>query len=280
MSSRKNTVNPYLPEKVILIERHDFTENCTLYIFEKEEPFHFEPGQFVSLTVPGAGEAPFSICSAPSEDGKFELCIKKMGRVTEYLHRTGNPGMTFGIRGPFGRGFPLKEMEGSDLLFVGGGIGYAPLRSVMLAALSKREKFGNIHFLYGVNSPWEMIFKEEVETLSRNGLVNFCVSTVEGSFEGSPFSWGRGFVTDFISSVDIDPERTYAMLVGPPVMYRTAVEKLFARGVKEENIFLSLERRMECGIGKCGHCAIGYRYTCLDGPVFPYYEAITLHEAI
>lgn len=274
--------NPYVPRKAVLLSRKELSPTCTLYRFRGEGggPFSFTPGQFLLLTVPGVGEAPFSISSAPSEDGTFEFCIKRVGRVTDHLHRSAREGDVFGIRGPYGRGFPVEEMKGKDVLFIAGGIGYAPLRSVLLHLLKERESVGQISFLYGVNTPVELIFRDEVREQAEAGTVHYWISLMEGDLDDFPAPWSRGLVTDFIPRVPADPENAIALLVGPPVMYRTAVEKLFEKGFREENIFLSLERRMECGIGKCGHCAIGYRYTCVHGPVFPYFEAITLTEAI
>jgi sulfite reductase subunit B len=235
------------------------------------------PGQFVELSVLGIGEAPFSISSSPSRsNGTFELCIRRAGLVTQALHAL-KAGDMVGVRGPFGRGLPLQRFQGKDLLILPGGLGLAPLRSLINQVLDNRCDFGRLIILYGARNPSELLFKDELAAWQARGDVEVLVTV-----DHADHSWHGhvGVITTLIPKVSIDAQNTIALTVGPPVMYRFVLIELLAKGICEANIWLSLERRMKCGLGKCGHCQINHLYTCIDGPCFPYTQIKRVEEAL
>ncbi len=248
---------------------------------DEREGFCFQPGQFVMLEAPGIGEAPFSISSSPIRHGDLELCIRAVGRMTHFLDRMGR-GAIVGISGPFGTNFPVEKMEGEDILLIAGGLGIAPLRSPLLAVLENRSRYQRVDILYGARSPSELLFVYEYAVWRQFGVgLDIIVDQAE---EGWPGPVGRltellqqriagGVAADF-------KQRTSAIVCGPPVVFRFVCDLLIQAGVPMEKIFVSLERRMHCGRGKCCRCNIGSTYTCLDGPVFDYWSVLNLKEAI
>ena len=235
------------------------------------------PGQFVELSIIGTGEAPISICSSPSRRGFIELCVRRVGRVTDALYRLSMNELV-GIRGPYGNGFPVDQMEGHDLLIIAGGLGMAPLRSLLWYALDYRERFGKVTLMCGARSPAEMLFRDELSSLTEVDALTTLLA-VDRDPEGT---WKHhvGLLPELFTKTDIDASRTYAAVVGPPVVYRFVLRELLARNFSKDRILMSLERRMKCGVGKCGHCSIGYKYTCIHGPVFTYWDAINLPEVV
>lgn len=235
------------------------------------------PGQFVELSVIGTGEAPISLASSPTRQGVLELCVRRAGRVTSALYSVPTNGLV-GIRGPYGNGFPVEQMEGHDLLIVAGGLGMAPLRSLLWYALDKRERFGAITLMYGARTPGEMLFRDELVSLADVDSLDTLL-TVDRDPEGT---WKHrvGLLPALFAKVELDAHRTYAAVVGPPVVYKFVLRELLARDFPKDRILMSLERRMKCGIGKCGHCGVGYKYTCIHGPVFTYWDAINLPELV
>ena len=268
----------YLPRSAELIEVETLTEKDRLFRLQLEdgEVLNHNPGQFVEVSVLGIGEAPISIASSPTRSPIFELGVRVVGSVTQALHRL-QPGNTLGIRGPFGNGFTIPELEGRDLLFVAGGIGLCPLRSMIQYAIDKRHQFGKVILLYGCRQPAEQLFHQEIRAWrERDDIVllesvDRCPSDI--AWEGSV-----GVITTLFPSLDIEAERTTALVVGPPVMYRYVVTECLKKGMAKENILLSLERRMKCGMGFCGHCQIDNTYVCLEGPVFSYAKLAELNE--
>jgi NAD(P)H-flavin reductase len=239
--------------------------------------FRHRPGQFVMLSVPGAGEAPISISSSPTRPGVIELCVRRAGRVTDALYRLKTNDVV-GIRGPYGNGFPVEDMTGDDLVLVAGGLGMAPLRSLLWYALDNRDRFGAVTLLYGAKTPGDMLFREELVSLvDRTDLI--CLLTVDRDPAGD---WRNhvGLLPSLFDHVRIDPAATYAAVCGPPIVYRFVLERLLVLGFTKDRILMSLERRMKCGVGKCGHCSVGYKYTCIHGPIFTYWDAINLPEMI
>ncbi len=229
------------------------------------------------LSVIGTGEAPFSISSSPTRPGIIELCVRRIGRVTDALFDL-PPNSLVGIRGPYGNGFPIEHLEGNDLLLVAGGLGVAPLRSLLWYALDNRSKFKNVILMYGAKNPDDMLFKYELLNLIDRADVK-CLLTVDRDTSGI---WKAyiGVVTKLFEHVDINPAQTYSAICGPEIMFKFVLEKLLQRNFSKGRILMSLERNMQCGVGKCGHCMIGYKYTCLDGPIFNYWDAINLPEMI
>jgi NAD(P)H-flavin reductase len=276
------TQNPYQPHMARIVRIYKMVENNHLFTLrflddQLAASFRHKPGQFVMLSVPGAGEAPISISSSPSRPGVLEFCIRRVGRVTNALYRMQTNDVV-GIRGPYGNGFPIQDIIGHDLLFAAGGLGMAPLRSLVWYALDNRDKFNRITLMCGSKSPADMLFREELVSLvDRTDMT--CLLTVDRDPTGN---WKNhiGLLPKLFDTAPIDPARTYAAVCGPPVVYRLVLQRLLDLGLPKDHILMSLERRMKCGIGKCGHCNVGYKYTCLDGPIFTYWDALNLPEMI
>jgi sulfhydrogenase subunit gamma (sulfur reductase) len=274
--------NPYQPHLARITRIYRMGEGDHLFTLRfvedaVAEDFRHRPGQFVMLSVPGTGEAPISISSSPTRPGVLELCVRRVGRVTAALHRLGTNDLV-GIRGPYGNGFPVQDIEGSDLILVAGGLGMAPLRSLLWYALDRRDSFGRLTLMYGSKMPDGMLFRDELVSLvDRTDL--HCLLTVDTDPTGT---WGNhvGVLPKLFDHVRADPAHTYAAVCGPPVVYQYVLKRLLALGFSKDHILMSLERRMKCGVGKCGHCSIGYKYTCLHGPIFTYWDALNLPEMI
>jgi len=281
-SSATETGNIYQPSLARIVRVLPQIEDHRLFQLRFEDPeirrsFTYRPGQFVELSVIGTGEAPISISSPPTRPGVIELCVRKIGRVTEALFRLPLNSLV-GVRGPYGNGFPLEEMENDSLLLIAGGLGMAPLRSLLWYALDNRSQFKDMVLMFGAKVPEEMLFKYElVSLLDRTDMK--CLLTVDKDEQGT---WPAqvGVVTRLFDLFELDPETTYAAVCGPPIMYKFVLEKLLERNFPKDRILMSLERRMKCGVGKCGHCIVGYKYTCIDGPIFTYWDAINLPEMI
>ena len=268
----------YQPTLAELVKIEQLTENERLFtvnLKDGQDLGHLA-GQFVGVSVFGIGEAPISVTSSPTRNGTFELCVRKVGDVTEALHRL-KPGSTVGIRGPFGNGFPVEKMRGQDVLFAPGGLGLAPLRSLINQVLDERESFGRVIILYGARNPSELLFKDELVKWEARDDVEFHVTVDRGD---ESWTGNVGVITTLFSKITVNPRSTVAVTVGPPVMYRFVLMELLSKGLQDGRIFLSLERRMKCGVGKCGHCQINEVYVCQKGPVFSYAQLKELPEAI
>jgi NAD(P)H-flavin reductase len=243
---------------------------------ESQKAFDFLPGQFVELTVFGLGEAPFSIPSSPNNKDYFQLCIRDIGNVSGALHRM-KPGDKIGIRGPFGKGyFPFEKMKGKDVIIVVGGLGLAPVMPLIHTILEDRENYKRLVIIYGSTDPENILFKKEIEDWKKRDDIELCL-TVDNPDEA--WQGEVGVCTNLIPGIDCDSD-SYAVVCGPPVMYKFVVSEFEKKCIKPENIFLSLERRMECGVGKCNHCHVGNKLSCIDGPVFSLWEIRNLKEAI
>ena len=281
------TTSIYAPEMARLVDVKQMTELEKLFTIELPDgrSLGHEPGQFVMTSILGVGEAPISITSSPSRsNGTFQMCVRQIGDVTNALHAL-KPGDTVGIRGPFGNPFPIDDMRGKDLFFIPGGIGLPPLRSLINQALDERDSFGRVIIAYGARRPAELLFVDELdEWVARDDVE--CHLTVDGPGkmvrDGVEKEWDGhvGVVTTLFSSIDIDASNTVAVTVGPPIMYRFVIMELLGKDVPEDSIYLSLERRMKCGVGKCGHCQINSLYCCQDGPVFRYDQIKGVQEAL
>jgi sulfite reductase subunit B len=235
------------------------------------------PGQFVEVSMLGTGEAPISISSSPSRsNGTFELCVRKVGDVTQAVHQL-QPGDVVGVRGPFGHGFPYEKFRGKDILFAPGGLGLAPLRSLINQVLDERALYGRVLILYGARNPSELLFKDELEAWSKRKDVELLVTVDRGD---ETWKGHTGVITTLFKDVSVNPRNTIAVTCGPPIMYRYVLMELLGKGILEGNIYLSLERKMKCGIGKCGHCQINNVYACQSGPVFSYRDIKGLEEAL
>jgi NAD(P)H-flavin reductase len=259
-----------------IVDETPDTKTFTLHFrdVENEESFHFLPGQFLELSVFGYGEAPFCIASSPTRRHKLETTVRRTGQLTNALHKLGR-GEEVGVRGPFGNGFDVEAARGKDLLFVAGGIGLPPLRSLIWNVLDERDRFGSVTILYGARTPTDLVYKQELQEWAERPDVEFYV-TVDVAQPG--WTGEVGVVPSLFKRVALHPESTLAYVCGPPIMIRIAVQDLLELGFKEEAVISTLERMMQCGIGKCNHCAIGHRYVCRDGPVFNYAQTKELVE--
>jgi sulfite reductase subunit B len=270
--------NLYAPQPAKLLRVENLTPSEKVFEFQLEEGkiLGHRPGQFVEVSVMGIGEAPISVASTPTRDVTFQLAIRNVGNVTRALHNL-KVGTVIGVRGPFGNGFPIESLEGKDLLLIAGGIGLFPLRSLIQYVMDQRETFGRVVILFGVRSPKERVFTSELEAWREEPSVEFHETVDRGdeSWEGH-----IGVITTLIPGIEISPARTMAVVVGPPIMYRFVVGELKKKGLADEQIILSLERRMKCGIGKCGHCQIDGVYVCQEGPVFTLAQLRNLREAV
>jgi len=267
-------VNPYLPKPVKIIRVKDETPD-TKTITISPRPFgEFTPGQFAMVSVYGVGEAPFSICSPPS-DSNMQFSIRRMGSVTTAIHEA-SPGDEIGVRGPYGRGWPLEEMRGRDILLVGGGIGFAPLRPLLLHLLKERSKYGEIAVCYGARSPPLLMYRDEFEKWVENGAnLYLTVDVGDGDWRGNV-----GVVTTILDKPKLDRAGAIVCVCGPPVMIRFVLKKVVELGYSKDNVYASLESKMRCGVGKCGHCHFGSKHVCIDGPVFRYGEMMELPRGI
>jgi sulfite reductase subunit B len=269
----------YLPTMARLVKTEQMTELEKLFTLELPEGAHLgnEPGQFVEVSLFGIGEAPISISSSPSRsNGTFEMCVRNVGDLTNAMHNL-EPGALLGIRGPFGNPFPIDKMKGRDVLFVAGGLGLPPLRSLINQVLDERGFFGRVIILYGTNEPSRILFRDELAEWAGRDDVEFHMTVDRGD---ETWQGNIGVITTLFPKITINPRNTVATVVGPPIMYRFVLMELLGKGIPETQIYLSLERRMKCGVGKCGHCQINELYCCQDGPVFRYADIKGLEEAL
>jgi NAD(P)H-flavin reductase len=257
----------YLPIEVKIIDIADLTSDVKLFRLEKPKGFFYSPGQFVMASVWGAGDVPISITSTYEIHKDIELCIRKVGQVTSALHAL-RPDDHIGIRGPFGNRFPFEEAMGKDVLFVAGGIGIAPLRSLVNLVVKQKSKFGRIALIYGSRNPSEALFLEEIELWKGQGID--VTLTVDVTAKG--WKHNTGFVTEFINKQKIDFKSSYAFICGPHPMIKAVMRDLSFLGMSQEKIITTLEAHMKCGVGKCGHCYTDGKYVCTDGPVFSFEE--------
>ena len=255
-----------MPAKILEARMMTAQEKYFKIALEQGISLDHEPGQFVMVSLLGIGEAPISISSSPTKRSYFELVVRNVGKVTNALHKM-EAGDSLGIRGPFGRGFPVQILEGNDLLFVAGGLGVVPLRSLINFVIDNRRDFGKVHILLGCKKPADLLFANEIKEWGKRLDVNFncTVDKADPDWKGN-----IGLITSLIPGVNLNPKRTFAVVVGPPIMYKFVLIEILKKEIPEKQIYVSLERHMKCGIGKCGHCQIAQYYCCKDGPVFSY----------
>jgi len=273
--------NIYLPNfariKDIRIETYDTKTFEVEFINpEVKANFRFKPGQFLEVSVPGVGEAPFGLASNPNRPESFCFTVRAVGSVTNALHKL-KVGDTIGVRGPFGNGFPFEEIKGKNVLFVGGGIGLPPLRSLIEPMLDNRSAFGDFQILYGARTPADLVYKDRLKEWEKMSEIRFMMTVDVGD---AGWTGNVGVVTTLFPKANIIVENTVSFVCGPPIMIRFVILELLSLGFAPENIISTLERYMKCGVGKCGHCAIGHKYICFDGPVFSYKEMMKLPEKV
>jgi NAD(P)H-flavin reductase len=268
----------YLPQPAT-INKARMMNGTELYLdlSMDNEPLDYKPGQFVEVSIPGFGEAPISISSSPTQKGSFELVIRKMGNVTGMIHKL-NTGEKIGIRGPFGNGcYPTEEAKGKDLIFICGGIGLVPQRSFINYVLDNRDDYGKITILLGTKCHNQRFFHSELLQWSQRDDIHLLETVDE---KDDCWHGNVGVVTTLIPKIESELASSLVFICGPPIMYKFVIMALAEENVGHENIFVNLERKMKCGVGKCGHCQINETYVCVDGPVFRYDELGDMPEAI
>ena len=228
--------------------------------------FTYLPGQCAMVSILGKGECFFAISSSPTKKDYIEVSVMKLGKVTSALHEC-EPGDVVGVRGPYGNYFDVNGWQGKNLVFIGGGIGQAPLRSLINYTVDNRRKYGKLDVIYGARSSKDLSYKKEFDELEKRKDVN-----VHLSIDVEEDGWKHfvGFVPTNLLRVKPSPKNAIAVTCGPPIMIKFVIQNLEQLGFTEEQIFTTLEMRMKCGIGKCGRCNIGNLYVCKDGPVFSY----------
>ncbi|HEB30885.1 MAG TPA: oxidoreductase [Spirochaetes bacterium] len=260
--------NPYRPIKTEVLDVLTETPIIKTLKLKPAEQITFKTGQFIELTIPGAGEAPFTPSSRPSVTDMMEVTVMKVGKVTEKIHRV-KKGETVGLRGPFGNGYPVDDFKDKEVLVVGGGCGFAPVRSLMYELFDRIGDFKKLLFRGGCKSPTEFLYKNETaEWVKRKDLD--AVLTVDTDDGDKTWEGRVGLVTSILDGINFDFNTGIAIVCGPPVMMKFTTAKLLDLGFRDPNIYLSIEKNMSCGIGKCGHCRMGEYYVCKDGPVFTY----------
>jgi len=263
-----NGKNIYKPIRSKLIDVIEESPMIKTFVLVPEEDFSFKTGQFIELSVDGIGEAPFTPSSSPLIKDKMEVTVMKTGYVTEYMHNL-KPGGYMGIRGPYGRGYPVESFFGKEVLILGGGCGLAPIRSLLFALEDVIDNLERVILCYGSKTPSDCIYKPLFSRL--NSLKKFeAHRTVDKPDE----SWTEsvGVVTSLLNKVKMNIEKSIAVVCGPPIMMKFGTIRLLEMGYKDEQIYLSMEKNMSCGLGKCGHCMLGEYFVCKDGPVFTYNE--------
>jgi sulfite reductase subunit B len=280
--AEKNLI--HIPRKATIKRIEKLTDAEKLFEIELDDkkPLGDKPGQFIEVSIFGIGEAPFGIASPPNNSPTFEIAVRKIGNVTSKLHDM-SVGDKIGIRGPLGNGFDVKAMEAKNLLLTAGGIGMYPMRSLINYVLDKknRKKFKQIIVLYGAKRPKEILFLNEIEEWKKCDET-ICKLTVDRCEQGECWTGDIGLITTLFPKIRVDKldsKNTIAVVIGPPIMYKFVIKSLQTMGIPDENILVSLERRMKCGVGKCGHCQINGVYVCKEGPVFNYKQIKNLPEA-
>jgi NAD(P)H-flavin reductase len=257
-------------KKAVITNKIEEAPGVYTYTIKLNEEFKAFPGQFDMLHVYGLGEVPISLSNIPMVRNGFTIIqhtVRVMGAVTRAIISGLTIGSFIGIRGPYGNGWPLKDVEGKDIVIVGGGIGMAPLRPIIKYIEQNREKYGRVNILFGARTPNDLLYKYELDSYGSIPNTKLMLSS-DTPAPGWPHH--VGFVTDLIDKLDVDIKNAVAFVCGPEVMNRVASRKLLGKGFRKEDIYVSLERRMRCGIGVCGTCQFGHYFICKDGPVFRY----------
>ena len=273
------TENPYLPHraKIASIKQETSGERIikTFQVVIEDEAyrqgFQHKPGQCAMLGINGVGESMISIASSPTQKEFLTFSIMKLGKVTSAFHEL-EEGDVISIRGPYGNPFPIEEWHQKNIITIGGGIGQAPLRSIIQYVLDKRDQFGTFDIIYGARTTADLYYREDFFELEQSGFWKRRKVRVHLSIDVQEEGWDRfvGFVPDNVLRVKPTPENAIAITCGPPIMIKFVIKNLLALGFNEEQIYTTLENRMKCGIGKCGRCNVGSFYVCKDGPVFSY----------
>lgn len=268
---------PLVPRNARILESKRVTAKERYFRLQLTEPLDHRPGQFVMLSLPGVGEAPISISCGPDCGLELELIIRACGSLTHALHQRQADDVV-GLRGPFGNGFDLTEFEHRDTVIVAGGLGLVPLRSLIEPLVARPRQYGHITLISGCRTPADELYRDKLRAWAQ--LPHVDVIRLVNDADHQPWDHEVGLVTAPIPHLELEIPRTLAVLCGPPVMYKFVIMALAARGMENQQIFVDLERRMRCGVGKCGHCQINQVYACRSGPVFRFADLASLPEAL
>jgi sulfhydrogenase subunit gamma (sulfur reductase) len=268
--------NPMRPVLGTLVGVRDLADEIKLFEIElNEDGFSHEPGQFAFVSAFGVGEAPFGLASTAARTSRLEFAVSRVGTVTAALHNL-EPGAPVGVRGPYGNSFPMHEMKGKDIVVLGGGIGGAPLRPVIHTILDNRADYGSLTILWAARSASLLVFTDEYEAWRAAPDTELHLTVDEG---GPQWTGNVGLITDLLQQVSPSPENALAIICGPPIMIKFVILGLDKLGFNAEQMIMTLEAKMKCGIGKCGRCNMGEQFVCLDGPVFTYAQVSTFLES-
>jgi len=272
--------NPYRPYLGTLAGVEDLVTDIKMFQVEFDDPdvqdsFAYRPGQFAFVSAFGVGEAPFCLTSTLERGHVLEFAVNKVGTVTRALHRLGE-GDTVGVRGPFGNWFPLDEMKGKNVILLGGGIGGAPLRPVIHTILDNRSDYGKLSILWAARLPSLLIFTEEFDTWQAAPNTELHLTVDEGD---ETWTDNVGLITELLDQVAPSPENAMTVTCGPPIMIKFTLLTLEKLGFTRDQMVVTLEAKMKCGIGKCGRCNLGEKFVCTDGPVFSYAEVCNFLES-
>jgi NAD(P)H-flavin reductase len=261
--------NPMRPLLGTVAGMKDLADEIKLFQVELNgESFDYQPGQFAFLSAFGVGEAPFGLASTTGRTSALEFAVSQVGTVTSALHSL-EPGSVVGVRGPLGNSFPLEEMEGKEIVVLGGGIGGAPLRPVIHTILDNRADYGHLTILWAARTPSLLVFTDEYDAWRSAPDTELHLTVDEGDAD---WTGNVGLITQLLEQVAPSPENTVAIICGPPIMIKFVILGLQKLGFADQQMIMTLEAKMKCGIGKCGRCNMGEKFVCLDGPVFSYTE--------
>ena len=263
------SLNPYIPIRAEIEDIVTETSNIKTFRIRPKEPIPFLAGQFIELSVPGVGEAPFTPSSSPAVTDYMEVTVMRVGHVTECLHEL-SAGAEIYLRGPLGEPYPLDEYRGREILIVGGGVGLAPLRALLFALFEDLDSYKKVILRYGARTPGDIVFRQAVsEAWGKSDRIDVMMTVDVGD---NGWTGHEGVVTTILELENLtsDAKNGVAVVCGPPIMMKFSTLKLLDLGYAEENIYLSMEKNMSCGVGKCGHCRVGPYYACKQGPVFSF----------
>jgi sulfhydrogenase subunit gamma (sulfur reductase) len=267
----------YLPQ-LATVSKQELLNDTEMYLhlqLDSGKPLGHTAGQFVEVSVAGLGEAPISVTSSPTQDG-FELVVRNVGSVTNAIHNL-KAGDKLGIRGPYGSGYGIDELKGKDIVFICGGIGLVPQRSLINYVLDNRSDYGKVTILQGTKDYTQRFFTDELAKWNAMSDVTL-LETIDDAHP--EWNGNVGVVTTLIPEIDIDLTKAAILVCGPPIMYKFVLISMVEKNVPNENIFVNLERRMKCGVGKCGHCQMNGQYVCQSGPVYRFSDLDNIPEAI
>jgi len=256
--------NPYKPIKGIIEKVIPETPGIKTFFVRPESSFSFHCGQFAELGIPGVGEGPFAMSSSAQEPDMLEFTIQNVGFMTSRLHNL-DKGDEVGIRGPYGNGFPLQDFYDKEVLLLIGGVGFPPARTLLYSLLHEKDKFKRIIMCYGARTPEDIVYKYQIEDFRKKIDLHLTVDKADESWKET-----EGVVTVLLDNIKLDLKNSVSVVIGPPIMMKFGTLKLLEVGYKPEDIYLSMERKMYCGIGQCRHCLIDSLFICKDGPVFTY----------